>query len=146
MPPLDQSESTAKKCKKSSYHMHFTWVKCSDPHALYCTYWEYCQFIILDWRWDCYFYMVIFTIYWTIRRNYCWFAFALWSGCCSASFQYFVIDHLVIATVQNTTKLPPIYWIRHLPGKGRIFVFSNRSESGTLLKTHICYVSILSLD
>ena len=78
--------------------------------------------------------------------NYCWFAFALWSGCCSASFQYFVIDHLVIATVQNTTKLPPIYWIRHLPGKGRIFVFSNRSESGTLLKTHICYVSILSLD
>ena len=30
--------------------------------------------------------------------NYCWFTFALWSVCCLVSFQYFVIDHLVIAT------------------------------------------------
>ena len=79
-------------------------------------------------------------------ENYCWFAFALWSGCCLVPFQYFVIDHLVIATVQNTMKLPPIYWLRHLPGKGRIFVFSNRSESSTLLKSHIRFGSILSLD
>ena len=78
--------------------------------------------------------------------NYCWFTFALWSGCCSASFQYFVIDHLVITTVQNSMKLPPIYWLRHLPGKGRIFVFTNRSESSTLLKTNMCFGSILSLD
>lgn len=77
---------------------HFTWVKCSDPHALYCTYYGYCQFLILYWRWDYYMYLYgylhnLLDDSWCCR-NYCWFAFALWSGCRLVSFQYFVIDHI----------------------------------------------------
>ena len=37
--------------------------------------------------------------------DHCWFAFVLWRGYCSVSFQPFVLRHLVMAPVRSTKKL-----------------------------------------
>ena len=42
--------------------------------------------------------------------DYCWFAFVLWCGYFSVSFQSVVLRHLVIAPVLNTKKL--LRWSR----------------------------------
>ena len=47
-----------------------------------------------------------------VLRKDCWFAFVLWCGYCSVSFQSFLLRHLVITPIYNTKKLPfKILWI-----------------------------------
>ena len=47
-----------------------------------------------------------------VLQKDCWFAFVLWCGYFSVSFQSFLLRHLVITPICNTKKLPfKILWI-----------------------------------
>ena len=59
------------------------------------------------------------------------FAFVFWCGCCSVSFQNFVLRHLVIAPIRKTKKPPKLFTPYN-------FFFFSKSEGKIRCSVHKC--------